>query len=110
MKSTARSLIVLAAVAAPAVAPADLSAQHRAVPRPPVHGGYARPFYGSYYRPYYPYQPYYHGPSFGLSVQVDLPCDPSLCGAEVDVQAVEMDPGASKGVSFTQGLQVIFGQ
>ncbi len=69
MKSTARSLIVLAAVAVPAVVPADLSAQHRAVPRPPGHGGYARPYYQSYYRPYYPYyRPYYYGPSFGLSV------------------------------------------
>jgi len=69
VKSTARSLILLAAVAAPAVVPADLSAQHRAVPRPPVHGGYARPYYQSYYRPYYPYyRPYYYGPSFGLSV------------------------------------------
>ena len=69
MKSTARSLILLAAVAAPAAVPADLSAQHRAVPRPPVHGGYARPYYQGYYRPYYPYyRPYYYGPSFGVSV------------------------------------------
>jgi hypothetical protein len=49
-------------------------------------------------------------PSFGLSVQVDLPCDASLCGTEIDLQAVEMDAGASKGVSFSQGLQLIFGQ
>jgi hypothetical protein len=48
-------------------------------------------------------------PSFGLSVQVDLPCDSTLCGAEIDVQAVEMDAGASKGVSFTQGVQLLFG-
>jgi hypothetical protein len=72
VKSTTRSLILLAAIAAPAVAPADLSAQHRAVPRPPVnHGGYvnARPYYYGYYRPYYGYyRPYYYGPAFGLSV------------------------------------------
>ena len=42
MKSTTRSLILLAAVAAPAVVPADLSAQHRAVPRPAVHGSWIR--------------------------------------------------------------------
>ena len=54
--------------------PADLSAQHRAVPRPAVrhagYGGYARPYYyGGYYRPYYGYyRPYYYGPAFGLSV------------------------------------------
>ena len=72
MKSTTRSLILLAAIFAPAVVPADLSAQHRAVPRPPVHhGGYvnARPYYYGYYRPYYGYyRPYYYGPAFGLSV------------------------------------------
>jgi hypothetical protein len=74
VKSTTRSLILLAAIAAPAVMPADLSAQHRAVPRPAVrhagYGGYARPYYyGGYYRPYYGYyRPYYYGPAFGLSV------------------------------------------
>jgi hypothetical protein len=73
VKPTTRSLVLLAALAAASM-PADLFAQHRAVPRPAVshggHGGYARPYYyGGYYRPYYPYyRPYYYGPAFGLSV------------------------------------------
>jgi sugar lactone lactonase YvrE len=38
-----------------------------------------------------------------------IPNDPALFGFEIDLQAVEVDPGAVKGVSFTQGLQLLLG-
>jgi streptogramin lyase len=38
-----------------------------------------------------------------------LPNDPALDGFEIDLQVVEVDPGAVKGVSFTQGLQLLLG-
>jgi sugar lactone lactonase YvrE len=38
-----------------------------------------------------------------------LPNDPALFGFEIDLQAVEADPGAVKGVSFTQGLSLLLG-
>jgi sugar lactone lactonase YvrE len=38
-----------------------------------------------------------------------LPSDPAYIGVEVDLQAVEADPGAVKGYSFTQGLQLLLG-
>jgi DNA-binding beta-propeller fold protein YncE len=38
-----------------------------------------------------------------------IPNDPALFGLELDLQAVEADPGAVKGVSFTQGLQLLLG-
>ena len=40
----------------------------------------------------------------------DLPDDWKLCGLAVDLQAIEVDPDAAKGVSFTQGLQLILGR
>jgi Tol biopolymer transport system component len=40
----------------------------------------------------------------------DLPDDLSLCGVAVDLQAIESDPGAAKGVSFTPGLELLLGQ
>ena len=45
----------------------------------------------------------------GNSYTGTLPIDPALSGLEVDLQAVEFDPGAVKGVSFTQGLQLLLG-
>jgi hypothetical protein len=36
--------------------------------------------------------------------------DPSLCGSAIDLQAVEADSGASKGVSFTAGLELVLGR
>jgi hypothetical protein len=33
-----------------------------------------------------------------------------LCGLAIDLQAIELDPGAAKGISFTQGLELFFGQ
>jgi hypothetical protein len=49
-------------------------------------------------------------PSSGpLSFDVDLPDDESLCGLEIDGQILEVDPGASKKLSFTAGLELILG-
>jgi hypothetical protein len=45
-------------------------------------------------------------PASGLMVPADLPCDSALCGAKLDLQAVETDAGASRGVSFTRGLEL----
>jgi hypothetical protein len=54
--------------------------------------------------------------TFGLSLPAgvntlagQIPNDPSLCQLTVDLQVFEADPGAVKGVSFTQGLELIFG-
>lgn len=38
-----------------------------------------------------------------------LPKDPSLIGLELDLQVLEADAGAVKGLSFTPGLQLILG-
>jgi hypothetical protein len=38
-----------------------------------------------------------------------IPNDPKFLGTSVDLQAIEADPGAAKGVSFTPGLELIFG-
>jgi len=48
--------------------------------------------------------------SFGqISVGGVLPNDPRLAGTTLECQAVEADPGAAKGVSFTQGLELVLG-
>ena len=39
----------------------------------------------------------------------DIPNDWSLCGITIDLQAIEGDPGAAKGVSFTPGLELVIG-
>jgi hypothetical protein len=38
-----------------------------------------------------------------------LPNNPALAGVEVDLQALELDAGASKGISFTAGLKLLLG-
>jgi hypothetical protein len=38
-----------------------------------------------------------------------IPADPTLAGAILDLQAVEADAGAAKGVSFTAGLELAVG-
>jgi probable HAF family extracellular repeat protein len=38
-----------------------------------------------------------------------LPYDDALVGVEVDLQVLEFDPGASKGISFTPGLDLVLG-
>jgi Tol biopolymer transport system component len=39
-----------------------------------------------------------------------IPADPALCGITVDLQAIEADPGAARGVSFTEGLELVIGR
>jgi len=49
-------------------------------------------------------------PPAGFGLTGTLPgFDPLLCGFEVDFQAIELDAGASKGFSFTDGLALILG-
>jgi hypothetical protein len=38
-----------------------------------------------------------------------LPADPMIAGATIDLQAVEADASAPKGVSFTAGLELVVG-
>jgi hypothetical protein len=45
------------------------------------------------------------GEGFGGSI----PNDPTLCGVAVDLQALEIDAGASNGMSFTAGLKLLLG-
>jgi Tol biopolymer transport system component len=46
----------------------------------------------------------------GTIVQGAIPFDAALCGFEIDLQGIELDPGASKGVAFTAGLQLLIGR
>lgn len=48
-------------------------------------------------------------PPSGTSLTAAVPLQPYLCGAILDLQAFEPDPGAAKGVSFTQGLELTLG-
>jgi hypothetical protein len=45
----------------------------------------------------------------GASLDGGIPMDEGLCGFEIDLQAIESDPGAARGVSFSQGLQLVLG-
>ena len=45
----------------------------------------------------------------GTSFTGDIPYDESLCGFTIDLQAIELDRGAAKGVSFTPGLELVLG-
>jgi Tol biopolymer transport system component len=49
-------------------------------------------------------------PPSGNIVGGDLPGYASLCGLVVDLQALELDPGAARGVSFTPGLELTLGR
>jgi Tol biopolymer transport system component len=49
-------------------------------------------------------------PPSGAVVRGAIPMEPPLCGVEVDLQAIELDPGAAKGVSFTPGLELVLGR
>lgn len=42
-------------------------------------------------------------------VNFSIPNDPTLAGLEVDMQALETDPGAVKGTSLSAGLKLILG-
>jgi Tol biopolymer transport system component len=46
----------------------------------------------------------------GASVTGTIPDDDRLCGVLVDLQVLESDPGASRGVSFTEGLELVLGK
>jgi hypothetical protein len=48
-------------------------------------------------------------PSGGSSSPVTIVCDPSLIGVGAYLQVLEVDPGASRGVSFTPGLLLVVG-
>ncbi|MFO0981445.1 MAG: hypothetical protein U1E76_06760 [Planctomycetota bacterium] len=48
-------------------------------------------------------------PAGGLALPGALPCDSALLGVSLYLQALEVDAGASRGVSFTPGLQLILG-
>ena len=49
-------------------------------------------------------------PAAGLPTSDVLADDEALCGLEIDLQAVELDPGAARGVSFTAGLELVLGR
>jgi WD40 repeat protein len=46
----------------------------------------------------------------GDSFTGTLPIEIGDCGATLDLQAIEADPGAAKGVSFTAGLELVLGE
>jgi uncharacterized repeat protein (TIGR03803 family) len=48
-------------------------------------------------------------PAPGLSLDVGIPDDESLCGLRFDSQVLEIDSGAAQGVSFTSGLELVLG-
>jgi len=49
-------------------------------------------------------------PPSGLPIACTVPFDIGLYGFLLDVQAVEFDAGAKGGLSFTPGLELVFGQ
>ncbi len=48
--------------------------------------------------------------SAGATISEDLPLDDELAGALIYAQVLELDPGASKGVSFTPGIELVLGE
>jgi hypothetical protein len=49
-------------------------------------------------------------PPSGTSLTGALPSNEAYCGLEIDLQAIEADAGAAKGVSFTQGIELVLGE
>jgi Tol biopolymer transport system component len=49
-------------------------------------------------------------PAGGVTLDADLPDDEALCGLALYAQALELDPGATKGLSFTAGLELLLGR
>jgi hypothetical protein len=45
----------------------------------------------------------------GLRRAVGIPANPAFLGTEIFLQALELDAGASQGVSFTPGLKLVLG-
>jgi hypothetical protein len=48
-------------------------------------------------------------PAAGLSIAGTVPCDSTVCGLSLYLQALEVDAGASRGLSFTRGLRLVLG-
>jgi hypothetical protein len=48
-------------------------------------------------------------PQFPNAIPFAIPCPYDLVGANYYLQVLELDPGASQGVSFTRGLQMHLG-
>ena len=48
-------------------------------------------------------------PTSGVTLTGAIPDDSALIGLQLDAQAIETDAGASKGVSFTPGLEIDLG-
>jgi hypothetical protein len=48
-------------------------------------------------------------PAAGVTISGAIPCDDALCGLPIYVQLIEVDPGASRGLSFTPGLALRLG-
>jgi hypothetical protein len=48
-------------------------------------------------------------PATGASLSGAIPNDPGLLGVVVDLQVLELDPGAAHGLSFTAGLELLIG-
>jgi hypothetical protein len=46
---------------------------------------------------------------FGASLPGTIPDDGWACGLSADLQILELDPWAAKGVSFSAGLELVFG-
>jgi len=49
-------------------------------------------------------------PAGGITLDADLPDDEMLCGVTLYAQALELDAGATKGLSFTAGLELLLGR
>jgi len=45
----------------------------------------------------------------GITIEGDVPDQTQLCGIEVFLQVLEIDPGAARGVSFTAGIKLVLG-
>jgi hypothetical protein len=48
-------------------------------------------------------------PPLGLTMPFTTPFDIALCGLSIDLQFLELDAGATYGISFTPGLEWTFG-
>ena len=48
-------------------------------------------------------------PAGGLILDIDIPCNPALCGLNIYGQGLMKDSGAAKQVSFSAGLSMILG-
>ncbi len=49
-------------------------------------------------------------PANGLTLSGPLPDDSTLCGVSLYLQALLVDPGATQGVAFTRGLELVLGE